>query len=378
VALSGRSGAFYNIFCQIRWSLLNWSLLSPSNWRLLILPVRSQGPCGSCCAFGTHGALEGSYAILNKALIDSAEQDTLDCSGAGDCGGVWWAYQYLIDTGSAKEADYPYVAKKGTCKTGVQRPYRAVAWGYIDSKVEIPSVAALKKALCEYGPLAVAVAATPAFQAYRSGVFNEGSNANINHGVTLVGWDDSKQAWRIKNSWGTGWGESGYMWIAYTTNKIGYAAFWVQAKPAPVCEDRPSLIAYDEFYWSANKQFTSNANVLSVTFTLPKAMYVSLVADASAFIAQGTAPQYFRTGLYSDPAPNAMWTASYRLGSFQAANQHVSVHSSYAVKLPAGTYTYYWKIWLSGYTIGFDSGTLTVLALPCSMGGKLQMELAAP
>jgi hypothetical protein len=141
---------------------------------------------------------------------------------------------------------------------------------------------------------------------------------------------------------------------------------------------RPSLIAYDEFYWSANKQFTSNANVLSVTFTLPKAMYVSIVADASAFIAQGTAPQYFRTGLYSDPAPNAMWTASYRQGSFQAANQHVSVHSSYAAKLPAGTYTYYWKIWLSGYTIGFDSGTLTVLALPCSMGGKLQMELAAP
>ena len=48
------------------------------------------------------------------------------------------------------------------------------------------------------------------------------------------------------------------------------------------------------------------------------------------------------------------------------------------MKLPAGTYTCYWKIWLSGYTIGFDSGTLTVLAVPCSMGGNLQMELAAP
>ena len=34
----------------------------------------------------------------------------------------------------------------------------------------------------------------------------------------------------------------------------------------------------------------------------------------------------------------------------------------------------YWKIWLSGYTIEFDSGTLTALAVPCSMGGKLQVE----
>lgn len=100
----------------------------------------------------------------------------------------------------------------------MQLPYKAVAWGYVDSTVEIPSVAALKKALFEYGPLGVTVAVTPAFQAYTSGVFNEGSNADINYAVLLVGWNNSKQAWRIKNSWGKDWGESGYMWIAYTTN----------------------------------------------------------------------------------------------------------------------------------------------------------------
>ena len=47
------------------------------------------------------------------------------------------------------------------------------------------------------------------------------------------------------------------------------------------------------------------------------------------------------------------------------------------MKLAAGTYTCYWKIWINGYTIGFDSGTLTVLALPCSMGGDLQMQSSA-
>ncbi len=45
--------------------------------------IRDQGNCGSCWAFATHGAFEGSYAIVNQTLSDSSEQDTLDCSGAG-------------------------------------------------------------------------------------------------------------------------------------------------------------------------------------------------------------------------------------------------------------------------------------------------------
>ena len=342
-----------------------------------VTPVRDQGPCGSCWAFATHGAFEGSYAILNKMPIDSAEQDTLDCSGEGSCGGGWWAYQYLIDTGSAKESDYSYVAEQGPCRPDVDRPYKAVVWGYVDSSREIPTVEALKQALCEYGPLAVAVEVTAAFQAYTSGVFNENSAGNINHGVTLVGWDDAKGAWRIKNSWGPGWGESGYMWITYGSNSIGYAASWTQAEVAAVCEDGPSLLAHEEFYFVDNKQFSSNDNVASVTFNLPKEMYVSVVADASAKIVEGSAPQYFRTGLHTGDAPNTMWTASYRKGSFQAGNQHIPVHTSFAMKLPAGTHTMYWKIWLSGYTIEFDSGTLTALAVPCSMGGKVQVKLSS-
>lgn len=341
-----------------------------------VTPVRDQGPCGSCWAFATHGAYEGSYAVLNKTLIDSSEQDTLDCSGAGSCAGGWWAYQYLIDTGSAKEDDYSYVASQGSCKSVISRPYKAVAWGYVDSTVQIPSVAALKQALCEYGPLAVAVRVTSAFQGYTSGVFNENDPGDVNHGVTLVGWDDAKNAWRIKNSWGQGWGESGFMWIAYDSNKIGYAGSWVQTEVAPVCEDGPSFLAYEEFYFVDNKQFSSNDNVTSVTFNLPKEMIVSFVADASGFIAEGSSPQFFRTGLYTAASTNTMFTASYRRGSFQSTDQQVTVHTSFAMKLPAGTHTIYWKIWLSGYTIQLDSGILTALAVPCSMGGKLQLETA--
>ncbi|MBI4928909.1 MAG: hypothetical protein HY835_14170 [Anaerolineae bacterium] len=345
------------------------------NWadKNAVTPVKDQGPCGSCWAFGTHGAFEGSYAILNKNLINTSEQDTLDCSGAGSCGGGWWAFQYLIDTGSADESEYAYVAKKGGCRADVKHPYKAVTWGYVNSTVAIPSVAELKAALCEYGPLAIAVNVTPAFQAYTGGVFNEKNPGNVNHAITLIGWDDAKKAWRIKNSWGTAWGESGYMWIAYDSNKVGYGAAWVQAEVAPVCQDGPTLMAYQEFFFVDTKQFNANANVTSVSFNLPKEMLVSFVADASATIVKGSAPQMFTTGLYTAETPNTMFTGSLRRGSFTAANQYVPVHSSFAMKLPAGTHTVYWKIWLNGYTLQLDSGTLTILAVPCSMGGKIQV-----
>jgi len=73
--------------------------------------------------------------------------------------------------------------------------------------------------------------ATDLFVAYTSGTFNEHDTSHqINHGVTLVGWDDATNAWIIKNSWGTGWGMSGFMYIAYDSNNIGYGAAWVEVK----------------------------------------------------------------------------------------------------------------------------------------------------
>jgi C1A family cysteine protease len=221
------------------------------DWRRAngVTKVGDQGACGSCWAFATHGAFEASDRIKNKRSIDTSEQATLDCNPHGySCGGGWWVHQYLIDTGAARESAYPYTAVKGSCRSGVSHPYKAVAWGYVENSGSVPSVSKLKQYLCRYGPLAVAVRVTGAFQAYTGGVFNERSSGSVNHGVTLIGWDDSKHAWLIKNSWGTGWGSTcgygssrGYMWIDYNSNKIGYAASWVRAKvvsrPRPVKED---------------------------------------------------------------------------------------------------------------------------------------------
>jgi len=215
------------------------STASSFDWRKLgaVTPVKDQGYCGSCWAFGTIGPFEGSWRIINNETIIASEQDVLDCSKKGNCAyGGWSAFQYLVDKGVAAEANYPYHHTDGTCKTSVARPYKADTWGYVGNDHNIPSVAALKQALCAYGPLWVTVRATPAFQAYKSGVFDEHDSRQINHAITLIGWDDSKKAWLIKNSWGTGWGdvcgygaERGYMWISYTSNSIGYGAAWVRA-----------------------------------------------------------------------------------------------------------------------------------------------------
>jgi C1A family cysteine protease len=220
-----------------------------------VTPVRDQGGCGSCWDFAAHGALEGSYLINDGLTIDSSEQNSLDCNTVGDdCGGGWpsGAFEYMEKTGSAKETDYPYMAVRSNCRTPNQ-PYRVLTWGYVGDDDGVPSVEKLKEALLYYGPLAVCVNATAAFQSYGGvgAVFNEFADGDINHCVTLIGWDDAKQAWLIKNSWGTLWGdtcgfgqEHGYMWIKYGCNKIGYGAEWVVVQPASV------VTAPDTLTWS--------------------------------------------------------------------------------------------------------------------------------
>ncbi|MEM6843624.1 MAG: C1 family peptidase [Bacteroidota bacterium] len=206
------------------------------NWRDAgkVTPVRNQGGCGSCWAFAAMGAYESSNLIRNNINADVSEQDVLNCSGAGSCGGGWYdpVFEYMLTTGVAREVDVPYVAIDDVCYRNT-KPHRAINWGFVTVKRAIPTVQQLKDALCKYGSLAVAVNATPAFAGHKpaDGVFKEeGADEGINHAVTLVGWDDNKNAWLIKNSWGSGWCDNGYMWIDYNTNNIGYAATWVQAQ----------------------------------------------------------------------------------------------------------------------------------------------------
>jgi cathepsin L len=226
---------------EVKLPYLHWLKIKPKappkhfDWAAKgkVTPVEDQGSCGSCWDFSAIGAFESSYLIHNGRTIDASEQQVLDCSKGGSCGGGWHGpvFDYLVHHGTSSAGAYrAYRHKQGDCNHKVATPLRAVNWGYVNPKVDIPSNSELKHALLEHGPLAVAVNATGLFQAYTGGVFNEHAKGDINHCVLLVGWDDGKKAWRIKNSWSARWGEKGYMWIAYGSNKIGYRAAWVHAR----------------------------------------------------------------------------------------------------------------------------------------------------
>ena len=116
------------------------------------------------------------------------------------------------------------------------RIYKAAAWGYVDGADSVPSQDLLKQALCDHGPLLVAVMATPSFQAYDpskypGGLFSEAGvvPGQINHAVMIVGW--TQTGWIVRNSWRADWGDKGYILIKYGSNNIGFGAAWVEVDP---------------------------------------------------------------------------------------------------------------------------------------------------
>ena len=107
---------------------------------------------------------------------------------------------------------------------------KAASWDYVNSPPDkLPTVKQLKTALIEHGPLVAPIFYDECLANYRGGVFNEQDLGTINHVVLLVGWDDEKQAWLVKNSWGEEWGEKGFAWIKYGSNNIGVFAAWIDA-----------------------------------------------------------------------------------------------------------------------------------------------------
>jgi len=226
------------------------ALPSSYDWRAVGLPpVRNQGGCGSCWAFGTVGALESQIMIQSGSAVDLSEQYLVSCNESGwDCGGGWWAHDYHdwrmpigeTKAGAVLEADFPYVASNATCNSPYDHPYRIDNWSYVPGNEN--DIDEIKQAIYQYGPVAAAVAVGLAFQGYSEGVFDndESGSVGINHAIVLVGWDDAYSwdgetygVWILRNSWGSGWGEGGYMYITYGTSRVGYSANYVEYAGAP-------------------------------------------------------------------------------------------------------------------------------------------------
>jgi cathepsin L len=194
--------------------------------------------CEDCWAFASAAVMESSIMIHENPSAEPniSEQAIVDCSGAGTCAsGGWWAdvFRYAANKSLPDEDNYPYAHSDSPCQTVGGPHYGIKIWDFVETNGGDPTVDALKRAIQAHGPIVVAIATTHLFDVYTSGVFNELPNDTscTNHAVVIIGWDDSKHAWHIKNSWGKCcWGEHGFGWVAYGANHIGYEAIWVEAK----------------------------------------------------------------------------------------------------------------------------------------------------
>ncbi len=211
------------------------------DWRDMaggLTPVKYQGNCGSCWAFATAGVFENVLRIRDAITKDLSEQYLVSCNQSGySCGGGWWAHDLHQQFGLVPESKFPYEASDVQCKQNLSHEEKITKWAFVGGEEDVPPVDKIKEALYTYGPIAVAVAASGSFSAYKSGVFNDCSGGSINHAVVLVGWDDDEGYWIMRNSWGPEWGDNGYMKIKYDCNQIGYAASFVVYEPK--CNPQP-------------------------------------------------------------------------------------------------------------------------------------------
>jgi C1A family cysteine protease len=191
--------------------------------------VKDQKQCGSCWAFSATGAIEGVAAVKQGSLKSVSEQQLVDCSGSegneGCNGGLMdYAFAYVQKNGIQSEDSYTYTARDGSCKFDKSKVVTTIT-GFSD--VEANSEKQLAAAVNDH-PVAVAIEADSlVFQFYSSGVIDSSScGTDLDHGVLAVGYDsapttEKKAYWIVKNSWGSGWGDKGYVKIAQSVDKSG-------------------------------------------------------------------------------------------------------------------------------------------------------------
>jgi C1A family cysteine protease len=202
---------------------LDWRNMNGVNW---LGPVMNQGNCGSCVAFSTVATLEAQTSISAGLpwLHPTYSPEMLFMCGGAQCETGWMpddASDFLKNTGVVDEACMPYtsgstgedISCSQQCADSKTRTTRIA--GYDTPTSYGGSVDDVKAAL-KKGPLVTTLLVYADFMTYGGGVYKHTTGKALGgHAVSIVGYDDAKQAWLIRNSWGQEWGDHGFAWVSW-------------------------------------------------------------------------------------------------------------------------------------------------------------------
>ncbi|EFN62267.1 Cathepsin O [Camponotus floridanus] len=208
---------------------------SKVDWRNrgVVGPVQYQDNCGACWAFSTIGVVESMYAIKNGTLYPFSVQEMIDCmpgsygcQGGDTCALLSWLLE--SKTKIISENVYPLTLRNDPCKlskTSAKTTGVKITDFTCNSFVNAESN--LLTLLGTHGPVVAGVNAI-SWQNYLGGIIQyhcDGSFSHLNHAVQIVGYDMAARIphYIIKNSWGSTFGNKGYIYIAIGKNLCGIA-----------------------------------------------------------------------------------------------------------------------------------------------------------
>jgi len=218
----------------------------PFDWRDkgAVTEVRDQGKCKSSWAFAAVGALESLQFIKNGKLVQLSAQQLLDCAGNAHgnegCkgGSPPSAYKYLeANDGIDTAKSYLYSAQVEDCRFNNE----TIGATMKEFHEILPDEEAIRGFVQTHGPVSVGIDARwKSFLFYSSGVYHEPkcNSSVISHHALIVGLGTTfgrEDYWIVKNSWGSTWGNEGYIWMA--RNKDNHCGIASEAIYVDVKED---------------------------------------------------------------------------------------------------------------------------------------------